>query len=150
MRIWVGIDVEHTPLYGKQILFVESVNPNIDKVIEILSNHQFNIFGIYFGAGEVDIENWEFLSSLYKISDYTIAVETSKYLNEETITNADLDLIIYRVPIERVSDKVYIKYRAPKEVGVSSLHGFKTTSLYTLNDGKYAGDIELYNDEESV
>lgn len=150
MRIWVGIDVEHTPLYGKQILFVESANPNVDKVIEILSNHRLNIFGIYFGAGEVDIENWEFLSSLYKISNYVIAVETSKYLNEETINNADLDLIIYRVPIERVSDKVYIKYRALKEVGVSSLHGFKTTSLYTLNDGKYAGDVELYNDEESV
>lgn len=147
MRIWSGIDVEHNPSYGKQTLFVESKSPNIDKIMDILSKSNLGISCVYFGAGEVDVEHWEFLKSLYKLSSrFLVGIESSIFLPKSIIDK--FNFVVFRVPVTEFSDKVYIKYRTEDSVGLSSLYRFSSTSLVTLRNGKYKGDIEIYRDKE--
>lgn len=148
MRIWSGLDVEHNPSYGRLTLFVESKNPNIDKILDILSTSNLRISCIYFGAGEVDIECWEFLESLHKLSAlFLVGIETSTFLPKSIVDK--FNFVVVRVPVAEFSDKVYIKYRANDSVGLSPLYRFDPTSLVTLKDGKYKGDIEIYRDKEA-
>ena len=68
MRVWYGIDKEFNPMYGKLTLFVESKNPDVDVIVSLLDYYDdLDIKCIYFGAGEVDIENWDFIKELYKL-----------------------------------------------------------------------------------
>ena len=126
MRIWFGIDVEHNPSFGRQTLFVESKSPDIEKILEIMSYSNLGISCVYFGAGEVDVEHWEFLTSLHKISDtFITGIETSVTLPESVIDY--FDFVVFRVPVPEFSDKVYIKYRTADAVGLSSLYRFDPT-----------------------
>lgn len=145
MRLWYGQEVEYNPNFGKMTLFVESESPNIDIILEILSDLDVEIECVYFGAGEVNITDWTFLESLYKISDaFIVELETSDYLSTDIIKH--FDHVIFRVYIPCVTDKLSIKYRASNEVGVSKLPNFNKTSLLTLRQGQYDSDVEVYKE----
>lgn len=146
MRMWYGREVEYNPNFGKMTLFVEAESPNIDTILEILSNLNVGIDCIYFGAGEVNVSDWTFLKSLYKISDaFIVELETSDYLPAHIIRY--FDHVIFRIYIPCVTDTVSIKYRASTEVGVSKLSNFNKTSLLTLNCGQFDTDVEVYKEE---
>ena len=146
MRLWCGKDVEYNPGYGIMTLFVESNNPDIDKIVNILSDNDYNIGIIYFGAGEVDIKNWEFLSDLHKLSDiYIVALESSASVPDEVINM--FDFVIFRMCIPKISNNVYIKCRTDTEVGITNSLNFRVNSLMGLSDGQYSGDIEIYKEE---
>lgn len=148
MRVWYGIDREHSPSYGLMTLFVESSNPDIDKIINILSELNVGITCVYFGAGEVDILDWEFIDRLYKVSDaFTVVVESSKLLPQYVVRY--FDAVILRLPVSCVSNNVYIKYRTPISVGIARAIDFEANSLFDLHDGKYSCDVEVYNDKEN-
>ena len=145
MRIWYGREVEHNSNFGRMTLFVESENPNIDTILKILTELDVGIECIYFGAGEINITDWTFLASLYKISDaFIVELETSDYLSSDIIKY--FDHIIFRFPIPCVTDKLFIKYRTDTEVGISALSNFNTTSLLTLHHGQYDSDVEVYKE----
>jgi len=146
MRIWYGVDVEHNLSYGYITLFVESENPDIDKILGILINNNLGIESIYFGAGEVDVKNWDFLNRLREISNtFIVGIETSTPLPQSVINQ--FDFVIFRLPIPCVSDKIYFKYRTENEVGISSILNFSTNSLTDLKDGQYSNDVELYSED---
>lgn len=146
MRIWYGIDVEHNLSYGHMTLFVESENPDIDKILNILLESNLGIEYVYFGAGEVDIKNWDFLDKLSEIADaFIVGLETSIPISPAVMHY--FDFIIFRLPIPKVSDKIYIKYRADSEVGIAKLDRFLSTSLLDLRGGQYKGDVEIYREE---
>lgn len=152
MRIWYGIDREHNPSYGLMTLFVESKCPDIDKILHILSNLDVGIECVYFGAGEVDITDWEFVENLYKIPETSgfkvkIVVESSKPLPQYVVN--DFDVVILRMPVSCISNNVYIKYRSDISVGIAKALDFKCNSLFDLQNGQYSCDVEVYNDEES-
>ncbi len=144
MRIWCGVDVEHNPGNGKMTLFVESDNPNIDTILDVLRSSNYGVSYVYFGAGEVDIKNWKFLDRLSEISDmFIVGIESSIPLSEEIIKK--FDYVIFRFPISCVLDNVYIKYRTPDIVGITSVLNFETNRLDNLSNGQYENDLELYN-----
>lgn len=150
MRIWCGKDIEHNLGYGIMTLFVESENPDINKISEILSECDYGVSNVYFGAGEVDITNWEFLDSLYKISDaFVVGIETSQYISEDIIELFDFVVFRIRIPNEwnNLNNKVYMKYRTDDKVGVMDISKFKVTSLDTLNNGQYENDVEIYRED---
>ena len=147
MRIWYGIDREYSPCHGLMTLFVESAKPDIDTVVAVLSDINVGIECIYFGAGEVDIVDWEFLVDIYKVSDsFKIVVESSEpvpvYLGKY------FDSVILRLPVSYISDNVYIKYRSDVSVGIAKATDFKSNSLFDLHDGQYSCDVEVYNEEK--
>lgn len=145
MRVWYGVDVEHNPMFGKVMLFVESDKPDIDIVLDCLVRCNESIDGVYFGAGEIDIVDWSFIDRLNEISDaFIVCVESSIPIAKDI--GCKFDFIILRLPILYVSDNIYIKYRASNSVGVASLSKFEPTSLETLQDNKYLGDVEIYSD----
>lgn len=145
MRVWYGVDVEHNPMFGKVMLFVESDKPDIDIVLDCLVRCNESIDGVYFGAGEIDIVDWSFIDRLNEISDaFIVCVESSIPIAKDI--GCKFDFIILRLPILYVSDNIYIKYRASNSVGVASLSKFEPTSLETLQGNKYLGDVEIYSD----
>jgi len=147
MRIWYGIDVEHNPMFGKTMLFVESAKPDIDIILDCLVKCNVSINGIYFGAGGVDIVDWSFIDRLYEISDaYIVCVESSVPIEKNI--GCRFDFVILRLPISYVSDNICIKYRADDSVGVANLSTFKETSLSTLRDNMFLGDIIIYEKGE--
>ena len=149
MRMWYGIDREHNPSYGLMTLFVESDNPDIDIIVKVLSECNVGIDCVYFGAGEVDILNWEFLNELYKISDaFKVGVESSEPV--PAYFGKYFDFVILRLPVFYVSRNVYIKYRSDTSVGICNAVNFTNNSLEDLKDGKYSCDVEVYNDEENL
>lgn len=146
MRMWCGVDVEHNLSYGHMTLFIESENPDIDKILAILIGNNFGIESVYFGAGEIDVKDWEFLNRLCEISDtFIVGIETSTPLPDFIINR--FDFVIFRLPISCVSDKIYFKYRANNEVGLSHISNFSTNSLVGLQNGQYLDDIELYRED---
>ncbi len=151
MRIWYGVDREHNPSYGLMTLFVESTNPDIDKIVIIMSNlivvHKIGIECVYFGAGEVNIVDWNFLDRLYEISDsFKVVIESSEILPQYVINY--FDAVILRLPVSRIADNVYIKYRTDISVGIIKASKFEVNSLYDLRNGQYSCDTEIYNDTE--
>ncbi len=149
MRIWYGIDREYSPSYGLMTLFVESKCPKIDKIMDILSNLDVSIECVYFGAGEVDIIDWEFIDNLYKVSDtfkVKVIVESSKQLPQYVV--GYFDVVILRMFVSRISNNVYIKYRSDISVGIAKASDFKCNPLFDLQNGQYSCDTEIYNDEE--
>lgn len=144
MRIWYGIDVEHNPMFGKMMLFVESENPDIDIVLNCLTTLNVGIDGVYFGAGEQDIKDWSFLDRLDEVSDaFVVCIETSVPISKDI--GSKFDFVILRLSISYISDNIYIKYRTPETVGLVNSSAFEPTELRTLYDNKYLGDIEIYN-----
>lgn len=147
MRIWYGIDREYNPSYGLMTLFVESANPNVNTVVRVLSELNVGIDCVYFGAGEVDIVDWEFLDELYKISDaFKVVIESSKLVPQYVIQF--FDVVILRLPVSCISENVYIKYRSNISVGIEKASEFKCNSLFDLQNGRYSCDVEVYNDKE--
>lgn len=146
MRIWYGVDVEHNPMFGKVMLFVESDKPDIDAVLDCLVKCNAGINGVYFGAGETDIVDWSFVDRLDEISDaFIVCVESSAPIAKDI--GCKFDFVILRLPISYVSDNIYIKYRSNDYVGIANLPFFKKTSLSTLQNNMFLGDIEIYNKE---
>ncbi len=147
MRMWYGVDVEHNPSYGKLTLFVESSNPDVNIVFDILTIIPDNIECIYFGAGEVDILNWSFLDNLDIFPDiFMLGVESSVEVPKCAVDR--FDFIILRTHIPYKSNKINFKYRTDDEVGLINLDKFNTTLLDTLSDGQYAGDVEVYRKDD--
>ena len=145
--MWYGIDREYSPVHGLMTLFVESNNPDIDTVIQVLSELNVDIECIYFGAGEVDITNWEFIDSLYKLSDtFKVVVESFKLVPQ--YATQYFDAVILRLPVSCASKNTYIKYRSNMTVGIMKASEFKCNSLFDLQDGQYSCDIEVYNEGE--
>lgn len=143
MRIWIGKDVEHNPSYGKMTLFVESSNPDMDIVLDVFNSIHDQVEAVYFGAGEVDIENWTFLSVLYKFpSEVILSLEMSKPVSRFICAN--FDFVIYRLPLLYVPNNLYIKYRST-QVGIVSINEFKSNDILDLKNGQYSCDVELYN-----
>ena len=147
MRIWYGIDREHNPSYGLMTLFVESNNPNIDTIVKVLAKLNVGIDCVYFGAGEVDIINWEFLDDLYKISDaFNVGIESSELVPQYVVNQ--FDFVILRLSVSCISNNVYIKYRSNVSVGIAKAVDFKSNALTDLENGKYSNDVEVYNEED--
>lgn len=147
MRVWYGVDVEHNPMFGKVMLFVESDKPDIDIVLDCLVRCNESIDGVYFGAGEIDIVDWSFIDRLNEISDaFIVCVESSIPIAKDI--GCKFDFIILRLPILYVSDNIYIKYRADDCVGLLNLPVFEQTSLSTLRDNMFLGDIIVYEKSE--
>lgn len=143
MRIWIGKDVEHNPSYGKMTLFVESSNPDIDIVLDVFNSIHDQVEAVYFGAGEVDIENWTFLPMLHKFpSEVILGLEMSKPVSRFICVN--FDFVIYRLPLLYVPNNLYIKYRST-QVGIVSINEFKSNDILDLKNGQYSCDVELYN-----
>lgn len=143
MRIWMGKDVEHNPSFGKMTLFVESSNPDIDIVFDVFNSVHDQVEAVYFGAGEVDIENWTFIGMLHKFpSRVMLGLEMSQPMSRSIC--ARFDFVIYRLPLVSVPDNLYLKYRST-QVGIVSINEFKSNDILDLKDGQYSCDVELYN-----
>ena len=149
MRIWYGVDKEYSPSFGLMTLFVESSCPNVTKIVDILSTVNVKIECVYFGAGEVDVLDWEFLEDLYKLSNvFKVVIESSRSLPQYVVKY--FDVVVLRLPVSCIANNVYIKYRSDISVGIAKALDFKNNSLFSLKDGQYSGDVEVYNDEEST
>ena len=147
MRIWRGVDAEHNPMFGKVMLFVESDKPDIDVLLDCLTKCNVGVDGVYFGAGETDIVDWSFIDRLDEISDtFIVCVESSIPIPKNI--GCKFDFIILRLPILYESDNVYIKYRANTSVGIANTSAFEKTSLSTLRDNMFLGDVIVYEGAE--
>ena len=149
MRLWKGIDEEHNGNFGVMTLFVESVNPDID-IIESVLNENKDIKALYFGAGETEVQQFDFLKKLGNLKEQYGVITLLEFSYEDIVTKdvrLYFDYTILRINVNKLARNEQIKVRTDNFVYIYPLTEFRVNSLITLHNGQYLEDIELYNEE---
>ena len=148
MRIWKGIEQEHNGNFGISTLFVESENPCLP-IIENILNNDRNINVVYFGAGEIDITDWKFISDLQEFKmKYGVDVVLECSLVNLPNDYSVFDKCVIRIAINNVLCNAEIKLRTKNTVYICGINRFKSNSINSVVDGMYSEDILLYDEED--
>lgn len=148
MRIWKGIDEEHNGNVGRMTLFIESANPDLNIVESVLQYHT-DVKALYFGAGEVDVLGFDFitkLTALKKSYNVLFLLECSYENAVKYDIRSYFDFVIMRIKMDSIFGNEQLKLRTKERIYIKNVVEFESNSLSTLNDGQYINDIELYND----
>ncbi len=154
MRIWRGKELEHNGNYGAITLFIESSEPDLDVVEQILAYNP-DITTLYFGAGELSVRYWDWVKGLPKFKDkYKIMIECSNHRLVPNHVSEYFDVIICRYKNYNLADdvsyldKLQIKIREKERVYIAPAKKFEFTDIREVAKGQYSSDLELYNDAE--
>lgn len=149
MRIWKGIDEEHNGNFGVMTLFIESVNPDIAVVESVLEENK-DVRALYFGAGEIDVQQFEFLPKLKRLKEQ-VGMKIILECSYENIVSKNVrlyfDQIVLRLHIPQIVGTERIKVRTDNFVYIYPLPQFSVNSTIMLRNGQYFEDVELYNKE---
>lgn len=145
MKIWKGREKEIKAFQGIEMLFIQGVTVDIQKVLEIAKEH--NISTLYFGAGKTEFNDFEKLK-LLPLKGYGIIVETT--ILEKIPTKQQEFIMIYRVGLEKIQRRTIVKLEKKNIVSTISNNQIFSIKKTQLNPETlmYEGDELLWEDKK--
>lgn len=143
MRIWKGIEQEIGIYKGQEMLFIEGVKVNINKVLQIAN--QTKIYYLYFGAGKVEFTDFDKIKNLS--SGFIILIETT---HPEKIPKDLRCTVVYRIENPELNRNTILKVEDEHTTATIHLMQMYIKNLTYLNPKtmRYNTDELLWEDKQ--
>lgn len=160
-QFFTGIEVEHTPAYGKNTLFVVGIQPSIN-IWAQCSPRYTTIEHLFFGANhsfdvttQEEFDVWEkqiteFLE-LDMLCSLDIPVNSASFVVNSKLNNYNTFIPQIRVPVPLVQKWNYNTMIKIDDIGFNKTNpGVWTHSLHDLKDREKFTDWQAYTNDKLI